>query len=271
MKSFRPFGRRTLTALGLAVAAVIIGALFGSFHTGTAAIAVKPTNQTPPTISGTPQVGQTLTAQNGTWTGTAPISFTYQWSRCDDKGKNCKDITGENNNTYGVLQADVGSTLVVVVVGTNADGKDGQGSNPTAVVQGPPPSTGCPSGNGAIQIADLTSPAHLAINPGTVTPNPIPRDASSIQLTFAITACGNRPVQGALVYATAVPYNQFTIPAEVKTGNDGWATMTFNRLKGYPASNAQQQLTMFIRARKDGENILAGISSRRLIAFNLQK
>jgi hypothetical protein len=271
VKSFRLFGRRTLAALGLAVAAVTIGALFGSFHNGTAAIAVKPTNQTPPTISGTPQVGQTLTAQNGTWTGTAPISFTYQWSRCDDKGKNCKDITGENNNTYGVLQADVGSTLAVVVVGTNADGKDSQGSNPTAVVQGPPPATGCPSGTGGIQIADLSSPAHLAVNPGSVTPSPIPRDASSIQLTFTVTACGNRPVQGALVYATAVPYNQFSIPPEATTDSNGQAVLTMNRQVGYPVSSKQQLLTVFVRARKNGEDILAGISARRLVSFSVSK
>src|SRR4051812_17610831 len=97
---------KVLTAAGLAVAALTIGALFGSFRTGNAAITVKPTNQTPPQINGNPQVGQMLTATNGTWSGTAPISFTYQWSRCDANGKSCKDITGENNNTYGVLQAD---------------------------------------------------------------------------------------------------------------------------------------------------------------------
>ena len=100
----------------------------------------------------------------------APISFTYQWSRCDATGKTCKDISGENNNTYSVLQADVGSTLIVTVVGSNSDGKDSQPSQPTAVVQAPPPPTGCPSGTGPIQIADLASPAHLQIDPGSVSP-----------------------------------------------------------------------------------------------------
>src|SRR4051794_6622863 len=143
MTRSRHFGRRALTALALAIAAVAIGALFGSFHNGTAAVAVKPTNQNAPQINGTPQVGQMLTATNGTWSGTSPISFAYQWSRCDDKGKSCKDLAGENNNTYSVLQADVGSTLLITVVGSNADGKDAQPSAPTAVVQPPAPATGC--------------------------------------------------------------------------------------------------------------------------------
>ena len=36
----------------------------------------------------------------------------------------------------------------------------------------------------------------------------------TIVARFRITACNGKPVQGALVYATAVPFNQFTIPAE---------------------------------------------------------
>jgi hypothetical protein len=263
--------RRTLTAFGIALAALAIGAIFGSFRTGTAAITVKPTNQTYPQINGTPQVGQTLSSTNGTWSGTAPISFTYQWGRCDASGKNCKDISGENNNTYTVAQADVGSTLIVSVTGSNSDGKDSQSSQATAVVQGPPPATGCPSGNGPIQIADLTSPAHLQINPGSVSPNPITRDASSIQLTFAITACGTRPVQGALVYTTAVPYNQFSIPPEATTDSNGQAVLTLNRAVGFPVSSKQQLLTVFVRARKNGEDILGGISARRLVSFTVRQ
>lgn len=258
--------RRWPAAVLLALAAIAIGALVGSFRNGSAALAVKPTNVNAPTVSGTAQVGSTLTAANGTWTGTTPFSFTYQWSRCDKDGKNCNAISGATDNTYAVQNADIGTTLIITVTASNSDGKDSQPSSPTAVVTAATV-TGCPSGNGTIQIADLTPPARLNVDPGTSTPGIITPGAKTIQLTFKVTACSGRPVQGALVYATAVPYNQFSIPPEPQTDSNGMATVVMNQLTGFPASGKLAQLTVFVRARKNGEDLLGGVSTRRLVAF----
>jgi hypothetical protein len=86
-------------------------------------------------------------------------------------------------------------------------------------------------------------------------------------MRYRITACNGKPVQGALVYVTAVPYNMFSVPPEATTGADGWAELRLNRLRGFPASDQQQLLVAFVRARKQGENLLGGISSRRLVSF----
>ena len=60
---------------------------------------VLPVNTSAPTISGVAQVGQTLTASSGAWSGTAPISYSYQWLRCDATGANCTDIAGATSST----------------------------------------------------------------------------------------------------------------------------------------------------------------------------
>lgn len=266
MSSINLSRRRWPAAVILSLAAIVIGALVGSFHNGSAAIAVKPANTTPPTVSGTAQVGSTLTAGNGSWSGTTPFQFSYQWSKCDKDGKNCNAISGATDNTYAVQNGDIGSTLIITVTASNSDGKDSAPSTATAVVTAAN-TTGCPSGTGTIQIADLTPPARLNVDPGSSTPGIITPGAHTIQLTFKVTACSGRPVQGALVYATAVPYNQYSIPPEPQTDSNGAATLVMNQLTGFPASGKLAQLTVFVRARKNGEDLLGGVSTRRLVAF----
>ena len=56
-------------------------------------------------------------------------------------------------------------------------------------------------------------------------------------------------------------------PAEQPTGADGFATLTMNRAAGYPAARSQELLVVFARARKAGEDMLGGVSTRRLVSF----
>ena len=90
-------------------------------------------NLTPPAISGPAQSGQMLTAGPGTWSG-ATSTFTYRWQRCDGTGANCADLPGAVDATYALQDADVGSTLRVVVTATNAFGEASAESAPTAIV-----------------------------------------------------------------------------------------------------------------------------------------
>jgi RHS repeat-associated protein len=101
----------------------------------TAVIAsAAPHNSAVPTISGTATDGQTLSADKGTWTGSTPISYAYQWQRCDSSGANCADIAGASAQTYGLVSADVGSKVRVVVTGTNSTGNASANSATTSAV-----------------------------------------------------------------------------------------------------------------------------------------
>jgi hypothetical protein len=96
---------------------------------------VAPSNTALPTITGTAQDGQTLTATPGDWNGTQPMTYAYQWNRCDTSGASCSPISGATSTTYVVTSADVGSTLRVKVTATNSAGFGTATSNPTATVQ----------------------------------------------------------------------------------------------------------------------------------------
>ena len=88
--------------------------------------AQAPANTAAPVISGTPEDGQTLTTTNGSWSGTAPLSYGYQWRRCDAAGANCVDISGATGSTYSLVAADVGATIRVVVTASNDGARIGR-------------------------------------------------------------------------------------------------------------------------------------------------
>jgi RHS repeat-associated protein len=101
-------------------------------HYTAATTIVAPSNVSPPAASGSAQVGGTLTAGNGTWSG-PPSSYAYQWRRCAADGSSCADVAG-TGQSYVVTAGDLGSSLRVVVTGTNALGSASATSLQTAVI-----------------------------------------------------------------------------------------------------------------------------------------
>jgi hypothetical protein len=232
------------------------------------AAGTAPRNTAPPTIAGNPLLGSTLTASPGSWAGTQPIAYAYDWRRCDRNGGSCASIAGANQRTYSLRSVDLGSTLRAFVTATNKVGSRTEASVPTAVIA-EAPANGCPSGAGPVAVSQVRPPARLLVDGLQMSPSVVTASTREIVARFHVSNTCGQTVQGALVYLTSVPFNQFTIAPEAQTGTDGWATLRMTRLAGFPATPRQQLLVFFVRARKLGENVLAGVSTRRLVSFRV--
>ena len=113
-------------------------------------LAAIPVNTVVPTITGTAQVGQTLTATNGTWTN-GTTSFTYQWNRAGTP------IGGATASTYVPVAGDIGNTLTVSVVARNSGGSSTPATSAatsavTAAASGVPANTALPAISGTPQV-----------------------------------------------------------------------------------------------------------------------
>ena len=257
---------RVRVLLGVLGAATVVVAVFSAF--GQAAPAAAPVNTSVPTISGDASVGSTLTANNGTWTGTEPIVYTYRWRRCNAAGNNCIDIPGgdADNKTYVVRDVDENNTLRVRVTARNNDGQNSAVSAPTAKVSKstlPPGAIKLPSGETSIPVTSVPATERLIVDRVDFSPNPVRSRATPIRIVVKIKDSRGFVVRDVLVFIRSTPVVTNT-PPETKTGQDGTITFTvqpesdFLIKRGYSTQ-------FFVRARKEGDRPLAGIAGYRLV------
>lgn len=119
---------------GSASALSSLTAAVASASQPTATPIAAPTNVRAPLVEGSATQGGTLHPANGAWTGTEPLTFRFQWRRCDPDGANCASIASATAYTYRPSKADAGSRLRVVVTAQNAAGTASATSAPTPVV-----------------------------------------------------------------------------------------------------------------------------------------
>ena len=221
-----------------------------------------------PLITGVPREGQMLTAAPGTWVN-GPTSFAFTWRRCDASGSKCDGFaTGQ---TVRLGAADVGHRIRVVVAGSNQFGTTKSTSAPTALVTtaAPPTPAGAiklPSGETSLPVSMIVSPQRLVISGVRFIPTRLVARQAFIG-RFRVTDTRGFVVRGALVYAIALPYGWVRLAPEAVTGTDGWAQITFLPTVNMPVRHAA--VVFFLRARKAGDSLLAGVSSRRLVQVRI--
>jgi hypothetical protein len=226
-----------------------------------------------PTISGTTIQGQTLTANGGSWAGAAPITYAYQWVRCGadggrPDGSNCPAIGGATTTRYVLTAADVGQRLRIRVTARNASGSVTVASNPTGQIASsgpalPPGAVKLPNGKYSIPVTSVSLPARLIIDSVAFTPNPVRTRQTTLTLRVHVVDTRGYVVRDALVFGRSTPVLT-SAAGEQRTASDGWATLSMTPRASFPLQNGHN-VQFFVRARKQGDNLLAGISTRRLV------
>ncbi len=112
-----------------------------------------------PSISGTARVGDTLNAQPGDWSP-GPLSYLYQWQRCDAYGLGCVAIDGAVATSYRLTSADDGARVRVLVSASGPGGGGQAASELSAVIVSAERSTATVAGGSAAAppAADSTPP-----------------------------------------------------------------------------------------------------------------
>jgi hypothetical protein len=136
---------------------------------------------TPPTFTGAVAIGQTLSEANGIWSNT-PISYRYQWQRCDAAATICQPIPGATEPTLTVTRTLAGARLRVTEIAVNGGGASkAAASTVSATVPSPP--------------VIVRPPAVPVAPPVPATPGPQPEPTAP---TGVPAPAGTAPVLGLL-------------------------------------------------------------------------
>jgi hypothetical protein len=112
-------------------------------------------------VPANPVRGIAQTAGNGSWGGTTPHNFAYQWISCNDAGADCSNIPGAQGQSYTPVGADLGRRLRIHIRATGPDGASAtaeSGLSDNVVAATPPVNQGRPTIEGTtVQGSSLSS------------------------------------------------------------------------------------------------------------------
>lgn len=200
-----------------------------------------PANTTPPAVTGTATLGNTLTTDNGTWTN-SPTSYTYQWQRSSNSGSTWVNVGagtaegGATANTHTVVGFDVGCLVRCQVTAVNASGSAQQASNSVGDIPVP---SGPSARLVALPVAQSDGQSHIINLTGPVLPN------ETIVL-LASTSVGT--ISGDMMSVTDPNGNTYTLDHDTGPGPGvGGITQAFSAQNGASKLNIGASLTNQIK------------------------
>ena len=242
-----------------------------------AVLPLSPANTALPTISGTPQQGQTLTVTPAAWTN-APTQITHQWEDC--AGLVCTAIPGQTGTTYTVGAGDVGQTIQVAEIAFNAAAPSG-----IPVASGPTTTVTTTSSTSVVAFSQnnptanqgITLVATITSNSGNANPH---GSLSFVNGSNAIPGCANKGVNGgqtitvicqasfqagtAQISAAYVPdasslvAGSSSAPTPVTIGKGGTAVSLAVTPRVAPGGSASYLATLLVPASNAGPSLPGG-------------
>ena len=122
-----------------------------------------------------------------------------------------------------------------------------------------------------MQVNQATPPARLLVDRFQVVPNPVPRTTDGLTVASTCPRVADATLQARSCMSPPCRTTSSRSRLSSKRAATAGRRCSMDRLSGFPAAKNQSLLVMFARARKSGEPVLAGISTRRLISFRLAK
>jgi hypothetical protein len=238
-----------------------------------AADAGRPTNVQAPTLSGTPAEGQTLRVSPGTWNGQQPITFTFEWLRCDTSGNNCAVQPGFNDDSYTLRDGDIGKTVRARVNARNSRGQASRLTAQSGVVKGPEGPAGVitlPNGEKSIPVTSVPSNESLVVDQAQFGTNPIRSRTEPFQVRIKVKDSRGFVVRDARVFFRSTPLVTRNAQDQT-TGQDGWLTLTVTPEHDFPALRNDYNLQFYVKAYRTGDPVLAGVAGTRLVQVPLAR
>ena len=135
-------------------------------------------------------------------------------------------------------------------------------STTTTTASGPDGQIKLANGKISIPVTSVTPPARLVIDGVHFTPSVVTSRRGPVSVRVHVSDSRGFWVRGALVFVRSTPLVTST-PPELVTNQSGFVTLTTFLRRALPLRRGFH-VQFFLRTRKDGDSLLAGVSSRRL-------
>lgn len=252
---------------GSKVAASNPTALISSSATG------RPVNTVRPTLSGSAIQDQVLHVVPGTWTGRQPITFTFNWLRCDSAGNNCIVQPGFTDDSYQLRPGDIDRTMRARVNADNGDGSSSRLTLPSAKVaaaSGPPGMIVLPNGEKSIPTTSVPSNERLVVEQVSFSPSIVRSRTDPITVRVKVKDTRGFVVRDAEVFFRSTPLVTKNAQNQ-RTGQDGWLQLTTTPERDFPEIRGGYAVQFFVKVTRAGDPELGGISGSRLVQVPLSR